>query len=203
MDANGKRPWYRLHLGTVLTVFFVATAWMGNCFPLTIERFWPGGHVDSIEEVDLEGWPLICVNWGSYEAPATVANLIIAMVCVFSVGYTVETLARSRVQFSLSSALLVLADLGILFAFWRWDSEQTSVAGRWEPIPGPDDVYAPLQQFSQWYLAIPIYFALACMFHSCLSFAVRAASWSLAHLRRPAPARLKQTAARRGDPPSR
>lgn len=79
-------------------------------------------------------------------------------------------------QFRVSSVLVLIAVIGALCAFWKWDARQYSEEELWDVGPGPDDVYAPLQRFSKWYLIIPVGFSLGCLIHVLLMVACRAAA---------------------------
>lgn len=176
MNSTRQPSSYQACIGTVLTVFFVGVAWTGNSFPFTVERFWPNGRVEGAEWVVFDGWPFICIRRGVYDIPALVADVVIGSACLLSVAYSVDKASRSRLQFSVSSVLVLIAVVGALCAFWEWDARQFSEEEFWDVGPGLDDVYAPLQRFSKWYLIIPVGFSLGRLFYVLLMFACRAAA---------------------------
>jgi len=203
MDANEKRPWYRLHWGTVLVVFFVGVAWIGEAFPCTIGRFMPSRswYASQIRLGYVEGWPMACLQakgsatW--INAPALAVDCALALACLVAVAFVTESLERGDLRFRVSTMLTIVAVLAALCAFWRWNSQQTFDY----PLPG-DSAYNPID-FAIWYTAVPIYFALGCLVYAVIRLTQTAAVRSIAMLIAPFPRRLKRTVARRGDAPSR
>jgi len=82
MDGNAKRPWYRLHWGTVLVVFFVGMGWLSNSFSSTISTLLGRGPY-----LKSEGWPILCLYMDG-RRPVFVAVDVIALTIDAGVPHT-------------------------------------------------------------------------------------------------------------------
>src|SRR5688572_13975797 len=119
MNASPKRPWYRLHWGTVLVVFFVSLAWAGHSFPSTIGMLFPTSPWHSLANRwdYIEGWPILCVknidtlvvtNWFGLAA-----DCLLAVVSLTAVGFVTECLERGGTRFRSSTMLTFVAALAV------------------------------------------------------------------------------------------
>lgn len=125
---NGKtRAWYRLHWGTVLVVGLVALGWMQYALPEMVES-----RMSHTLRVSAKDWPLRSTARDLFaphkpmavDSAALTINVSVALACVIAVGVVVERIERARLQFRLSSALVVMMVVALLLAFWRWDAAQ-------------------------------------------------------------------------------
>ena len=193
MNAPLKRPWYRLHWGTVLTVFLFGLNWASVAFPVSVEQLWPRPRESRPSRfVEYEGWPIICgMDSRRYDYPALVANVLVGAVCLVSVAIVVERTQRSSLALHLSTIFIGIAALALLFAYWGYDlqlaSRYLSKGARWEPIWGR---YYPLTLFL-WNQCALVLLSLACVAFLLLSSTLRALSWAIARLRRTAPAKVE------------
>jgi hypothetical protein len=195
MDANAKRPWHRLHWGTVLTVFFVGLAWAGHAFPITIglalHRAWPSYYYSLDVWGTAEGWPLICINTGSDGSTTDLVPLLLdcgfMVACLASTVFVVERLERGGLRFRASTMLLIVAALGVILGLIRWDA-QLLKDDDW--YPSATGAYAPIA-YRSWHIAVPILFAFSCLVCTVLHLALMATTRFLAFLRLPAHAKAE------------
>jgi len=185
MDANEKRPWYRLHWGTVLVVFFVGLDWLNTALPRTFGGLL--GNNDVWMYLD-EGWPFIGVrrNLDTITVVRPVALAIdgaLALVCLLSTAFVVERLERSNLRFGLSSLIAAVTSLAVLLAFWQWNGQQANVVLPW-PQNANIEGYVRLDG-GEFQGLVPILFALGCTIYTVGWLMLRFASWPLSRLRRP------------------
>lgn len=187
MDAVSKRPWYRLHVGTVLVVFLVGLSWAGATFPSSVPRLWQGpdhGWLDS-DMFPGEGWPIRCVvlfNGRVFRCyyPGLVANSVLGAACLLAVAFVVERIERSALVVHLSTILMAVAVLAMLFEFWRYDLQLAADhLSSWSR-------YCPLTLLP-WHQSVPVFLALACLAFTVLKLALFVVSVALRPLRRLVP----------------
>lgn len=204
MDTTAKRPWYRLHWGTVFTVFFVGIAWIGHAFPTTTGLAWPWSWPSEGYAVPIwraEGWPLICIQKHGADRITETLSLVIdcglIAVSLTCVAFVVEGLECGALRIRLSTILLIVAAFSVVFALMRWD-EQLVNDPEWASVTDHHAMraYTPLT-YADWYIAAPILFALASLIYTVLRIALMATTESLAFLRRPAPTKVEAD----GSPP--
>ena len=195
MDSAPKRPWYRLHWGTVLTVFFVLVGWAGQVFP-GITTFWhlrlrfPGFLLEFVE-----GWPMssISVNAGAIvtDVVALAVDGIFLMACIASVVFVVERLEYAGLRLSISTMLTFVAAVAVVFGFLRWNEQLLNNLPAFG-TPFPNRSYVPLNfDYTSSHIGIPVLFALVCLAYTVFWLALRAASWPFSRLRRPVPAHIE------------
>jgi hypothetical protein len=173
MHANTKRPWYRLHWGTVLVVFFVGLNWWSFAFPFL------GRPIQGAALVQFDGWPRLCmiesplVGTRDYHWPSLTFNAAVCIACLCSVVFVVERLERSSGRFTSSSGFAAMTVVALMIAFQQWDSEHA------EPqigvnVPGGNPIadYAPIR-LERWELQVPIFFALACLAYLLVASTIR------------------------------
>ena len=203
MDSTPKRPWYRLHWGTVLVVVFVTMCWLSSAHHPTIANLLTGGR----EPIPAyaQGWPLSWVRFDfvqppslagvyagdvlgaantaptEFHLPALVIDVSLLIGCLLAVAFVVERLGHVRFQFSLSALVGVVTTIAGLMAFWKWNSVPSRAVVSDELCD-----YIPISLFV-WVTAVPTLFALGCAMYTATWFALRAASW----LHRPAPPKVE------------
>jgi len=117
----------------------------------------------------------------------------IGTVLLGSVAFVVERMQRSTLVIHLSTILLAVAVLALLFGFWRYDLQLASEYLRDEmslPIAREWPRYDPLNLLP-WHQYVPAFFSLACAAYLLVSSACYGLSWSLARVRRSAPAKVE------------
>jgi hypothetical protein len=198
MDANAKRPWYRLHWGTAITVALTAMAWANMAFPGMLEllRFGNGAFFF------IDGWPWYCISifrdGGSttitYDTALIIADAAVFLVSLGSVAYVVERLERTSCRLQLVTLFALSAVVAAMLGYWRWDSSQEETFSDLmqfadEPWPDVGD-YQPLHQYFVTTQGV-FYFGLGCTAFVVISVAI-AGTQCLAHrLRRTAPAKVE------------
>ena len=195
MDTAAKRPWYRLHWGTVLVVFFVGLAWLHHAFPESIGWLFKdrGYHVFlSFNDVSSEGWPFACMSISISSSHSGIevgsplllgVDIAVAVASLISVAFVAERLERNGPRFSLATLASFVTSVAMLLAFWRWQDRVRNE--KWFPL----DSYVPLDLY-HWHGFLCVLIAIGCTFFAITRLAIRAASWSTSPPP-PAPAKVE------------
>ena len=157
-SRNDKIPWYRIHLVTCVVVMIVGAAllWIQTLY----------GSGDMRYSTALNGWPLgyqvAPVFWRpsvpNFSWFAVSVNFTVAIMLIFGTGVLLELLIRrvtSRLQFSLTAALVVLIVVAILLGERYAELNMFAIAERLELRP-------TLLSHYPWYCGLPIFFAIFC-----------------------------------------
>ena len=187
MDAALKRPWYRLHWGTVLVVFFVGLGWLSN-------GYW---HVFSFLRVSAMygdawgGWPFLSIyldhSGTSIHAAALAADIGLMLACLLAVGAVVERGGHVTLKFTLAAIMSLVTTVALLLGFCKLNAALGNYPAPIQPELGP---YWPLN-FSMWGESIPVLFAVGCTLYATVWLGLRAAALCFARLRRPTPAKVE------------
>lgn len=182
MNAPVKRPWYRLHWGTVLTVFFVAVGWLSNGYWSVFSFL----RVGAMYGDAWGGWPFLSIYLDhgvmNIHMGAMAVDIGLMLASLLAVGAVVERGGRVRFRFSLAALLSAVTTAAVLFGF--------CTVGAGIPQTLRLGLYWPLN-LSMWGESIPVLFGIGCTCYATVLIGLRAASWSLSRLRRPAPAKVE------------
>ena len=192
MDAALRRPWYRLHWGTVLVVVLVGLAWSGQAFPLTIDRILPSSSWFIGDGEYLDGWPMLCIrtdnNGTVINALFLTVDLAFLVSCLASVAFVTERLERGGTRFGISTILTLVAVVAVLCGLWRWDRQW---AADFDPFVAPSSFRYYSLSGTGLYILVPVMFAIGCLIYMILLLAQTSVVRFFARLRRSAPAKIE------------